>query len=69
MAKTEVLLDTGPLVALLSKRDQPVSFADACLVCMVEERRQPQVFTTDDDFHVYRTNDGEALDVLAPGTG
>lgn len=44
-----------------------MSFADACLVCMAEERRQPQVFTTDNDF--YCANDGEALDVLAPGTG
>lgn len=47
--------------------DQPMSFADACLVRMAESRRQTQVFTTDADFHVYRTTSGARLDVLAPG--
>ena len=47
---------------------QPMSFADACLVCMAEGRRRPQVFTVDADFRIYRTSDGEPLDVLAPGT-
>ena len=49
--------------------DQPMSFADACLVCMAEGRRRPQVFTVDADFRIYRTSDGEPLDVFAPGTG
>ena len=47
--------------------DQPMSFADAGLVRMAEVRRSTQVFTTDDDFRVYRTTGGARLDVLAPG--
>jgi predicted nucleic acid-binding protein len=51
--------------------DQPMSFADACLVCMAEEqssRRIPTAVGTDDDFRVYRTSAGEPLDVLLPDT-
>jgi predicted nucleic acid-binding protein len=46
--------------------DQPMSFADACLVRMAEGRRAPSVVTTDDDFHVYRTAGDEPLDVRLP---
>lgn len=46
--------------------DQPMSFADACLVRMAEGRRAPPVVTTDDDFHVYRTAGDEPLDVRLP---
>jgi predicted nucleic acid-binding protein len=34
--------------------DPPMSFADACLVCMAEEQASSQIVTTDDDFRVYR---------------
>jgi predicted nucleic acid-binding protein len=47
--------------------DQPMSFADACLVCMAEEQASSQIVTTDDDFHVYRTAGDEPLDVVFPG--
>ena len=139
MAKTKVLIDTGPLLALLSKRDQyhrwakqqaahlewpfytckavisevtnllermpvshlsiihilerglvevsfsyakhaerihdlmstyadqPMSFADACLVQMAEHRADPTIFTTDSDFQVYRGAEGKPLNVLIPG--
>jgi hypothetical protein len=43
-----------------------MSFADAGLVRMAGRCREAQVLTTDDDFRVYRTTGGEALDVLAP---
>lgn len=46
--------------------DQPMAFADACLVRMAEVRPGGRVFTTDGDFHVYRTEGGERLDVIAP---
>mgnify|MGYP006275840757 CR=1 FL=1 len=140
MAKTKVLIDTGPLLALLSKRDQyhrwakqqtahlewpfytceavisevthllermpvshlsiihmlerglvevsfsytphaehiheimnadadqPMSFADACLVQMAERQASSTIFTTDSDFQVYRRAEGEPLNVLIPGT-
>lgn len=48
--------------------DQPMSFADACLVCMAEEQSSRRIVTTDDDFRVYRTSAGEPLDVLLPDT-
>lgn len=48
--------------------DQPMSFADACLVCMAEEQPSRRIVTTDDDFRVYQTSAGEPLDVLLPDT-
>jgi predicted nucleic acid-binding protein len=48
--------------------DQPMSFADACLVCMAARDSPRQITTTDDDFRVYRTADGESLDVIVPGS-
>jgi len=47
--------------------DQPMSFADACLVQMAEHRAASMIFTTDSDFQVYRRADGEPLNVLIPG--
>lgn len=47
--------------------DQPMSFADACLVRLLSEVHQPnQIFTTDDDFRVYRKQSNEMIDVLMP---
>lgn len=47
--------------------DQPMSFADACLVQMAERQAVPTIFTIDSDFQVYRSVDGEPLNVLIPG--
>ncbi len=47
--------------------DQPMSFADACLVHLAEMRPNCRVFTTDGDFFVYRKDDGEPINVLMPG--
>ena len=58
----------GPVHELMrTYADQPMSFADAGLVRMAGCRREAQVFTTDDDFRVYRTTGSARLDVLAPG--
>jgi predicted nucleic acid-binding protein len=46
--------------------DQPMSFADACLVCMAETHPERPVVTTDDDFQVYRTASDESLDMRLP---
>lgn len=46
--------------------DQPMSFADACLVAMAGERPARRVFTTDADFHVYRTVADAPMDLLVP---
>lgn len=46
--------------------DQPMSFADACLVRMAEVRPDRRVVTTDHDFRVYRTVENEPLDVRLP---
>jgi len=48
--------------------DQPMSFADAGLVCMAEAEPSRSIVTTDDDFHVYRTAGDEPLDVVFPGS-
>jgi predicted nucleic acid-binding protein len=44
----------------------PMSFADACLVAMAEERPGAPIFTLDRDFLVYRRVDGQPLALLAP---
>lgn len=51
---------------MMTYDDLPMNFADACLVCMVEENPDSRVFTLDGDFYVYRTAGGEALTVLHP---
>lgn len=51
----------------LSRRysDVPMDLADACLVRMSEQYPGSRVLTLDSDFYVYRTESGEALDVIA----
>lgn len=46
--------------------DEPMSFADACLVCLAEHRPNSQIVTTDHDFRVYRDVEHEPLNVLMP---
>jgi len=48
--------------------DQPMSFADACLVCMAERRAASTIFTTDADFRVYRHKGDPPQNVLTPGS-
>lgn len=48
--------------------DQPMSLADACLVRMAELADNSQVFTTDEDFLVYRRKGRHVVPLLAPFT-
>jgi len=53
--------------ALLRKyADHPMSLADACLVRMAELNANCQVFTTDQDFLVYRRKGRSVIPLLAP---
>lgn len=44
----------------------PCSFADACLVCMVDDARNARIFTIDSDFNIYRDQKGEPLPLIIP---
>ncbi|NCR36984.1 MAG: PIN domain-containing protein [Microcystis aeruginosa S11-01] len=44
----------------------PMSFADACLVRMSELMEGSSVFTIDSDFHIYRKNRREMIDLIIP---
>jgi uncharacterized protein len=47
--------------------DQPMDFADACLVYMAEQTRDCRVVTIDgEDFAVYRRHGREAIPLLLP---
>jgi predicted nucleic acid-binding protein len=46
--------------------DQPMSLADACLVRMAELGDPCQVFTTDNDFRVYRRKGRHVIPLLSP---
>ena len=53
--------------ALLRKyKDVPMSLADACLVRMSELMDNSVVFTTDGDFHIYRKNGKQKIDLIIP---
>jgi len=45
--------------------DVPMSFADACLVCMAEQT-DSAIVTFDSDFRVYRKHRDQALQVIMP---
>jgi uncharacterized protein len=44
----------------------PMSFADACLVCMAELYPESTVFTMDSDFRVYRKHGRSVIPTLMP---
>jgi predicted nucleic acid-binding protein len=44
----------------------PMSFADACLVCMVETNPGASVFTLDRDFRIYRQQRRRLIPLIAP---
>ncbi len=59
--------DEQRIVELMTKyADQPMSFADACLVRMSEQHRECEVLTQDSDFQVYRRNGNEAIPAVLP---
>ena len=47
-------------------RQQPMSFADACLVRMAELNADACVWTLDRDFQVYRKNRRQTLSLVTP---
>jgi predicted nucleic acid-binding protein len=47
-------------------RNVPMSFADACLVCMVEDEPGAAVFTLDRDFTIYRQHRRRVIPLIAP---
>lgn len=46
--------------------DVPMSLADACLVRMSELIDNSVVFTLDSDFHIYRKNGKQKIDLIIP---
>jgi hypothetical protein len=44
----------------------PMSFADACLVCMVENNPGSTLFTLDRDFAIYRQQRRRLIPLIAP---
>ena len=56
------------LAQLVAKyADQPMDFADACLVCMSEQVRDCRVITIDRaDFGIYRRHGRESIPLLLP---
>ena len=50
---------------MLQYRNVPISFADACLVCLAEQHAC-SIFTLDGDFRIYRKHRNEPLDVIMP---
>jgi predicted nucleic acid-binding protein len=59
--------DEANVAALMAKyADQPMDFADACVVRMTEQHRRCEVLTVDGDFLVYRRRGEQAIDVVRP---
>lgn len=50
---------------MMTYANVPMSFADACLVCMAEDQVNT-IFTLDHDFRIYRKNRKEVLQLLLP---
>lgn len=47
--------------------DQPADFADACLLSMYERHPdRSKIITVDSDFNIYRTRDGNTLQLISP---
>lgn len=55
----------GRIARLLKKyADQPMDFADACLVDMTSELSTGQIMTLDSDFHIYRWGRNRGFELL-----
>jgi len=50
---------------MLRYSDVPMSFTDACLVCMAEHQKST-IFTLDSDFTIYRKHQKEPLRLIRP---
>ncbi|MDE2875286.1 MAG: PIN domain-containing protein [Gemmatimonadota bacterium] len=59
--------DTDALIRLMRRyADVPMSFADACLVRLVEKTPNGSVMTLDPDFRVYRQAGRRTIPLLTP---
>ena len=59
--------DADRAAALMKKyADAPMDLADATLIAVAERRGLRRIFTLDKHFHIYRTADGSALEMI-PG--
>lgn len=59
--------DEARVEELMTKyADQPMDFADACLVRMSEQHQNCEVISVDGDFHVYRRHDDQTIPVSSP---
>jgi len=47
-------------------RNIPMAFADACMVCMIEQGLGGALFTTDEDFRFYRQHRRRLIPLIAP---
>ena len=57
--------ETDRMRELMAKfRDTPMDLADASIVAVAERLAIRRIFTLDSDFYVYRTINGEALEVV-----
>jgi predicted nucleic acid-binding protein len=55
------------LIGLLQKyADAPMSYADACLVRMIEMQPGSLIFTTDSDFRIYRQHRDQLIPLIIP---
>ena len=44
--------------------DRPMSYADAALIAVAENRKETKIFTFDSDFRFYRLKNGSVLETL-----
>lgn len=55
------------VLALMGKySDQPMDFADACLVAMSEEQKDAIMITVDRDFRIYRRHGRDRIPLATP---
>ncbi len=50
---------------MLKFANVPMSFADACLVCLAEQQ-DSTIFTLDRDFRIYRKNQTDIIELIIP---
>lgn len=63
----EIIAEGSALEKLVQKyANVPMSLADACLVRLAKSHPQTIVFTLDTDFHIYRRDGRQAIQVLMP---
>ena len=62
--------DAAAIVRLMRRDDNvPMSFADACLVRLVERTARASIMTLDSDFHIYRQSGRRVIPLLIPAPG